>query len=111
MEEPDTFFGKFEADCKWNHGATYGVAAFSYIIIMPILVLIFEIVSKNYGLIAGLIIIILIIIPFKLYYNKQSPINHIKAYKKNIEDGYIDEKTPMPKTESFTEKIAKKIKK
>ena len=37
MEKPDEFFGKFEQDCKWTHGTTYGLGALSYVLIVVIL--------------------------------------------------------------------------
>lgn len=109
METPDPFFGKFELDCMWTHGTTYGIGFISYIIVMPILVLIWEQIMKNYGIITAAITIAIILIPFKLYYDKQKVINAQKAYKKNIEDGYLKENDPMPNTQSRMTKIYKKI--
>ncbi len=111
METPDPFFGKFELDCKWTHGPTYSIGIISYIVIMPIIVLIWEQTMNKLGIIPATIIIALILIPFKLYYNKQKPINAEKAYKKNIEDGYIKPTDPKPKTEGIITTIKKIIKK
>lgn len=111
METPDPFFGKFELDCKWTHGATYSIGVISYIIIMPILLIIWEQIRNNIGIVPATITIILILIPFKLYYNKQKPINAKKAYQKNIEDGYLKKTDPMPNTEGILTKLFKKIKK
>lgn len=108
METPDPFHGKFELDCKWTHGTTYTIGIISYIIIIPILVLIWEQIMNNYGIIPATITIAIILIPFKLYYNKQKPINAEKAYQKNIQDGYIKETDSKPNTEGKLTKIYKK---
>lgn len=109
METPDPFHGKFELDCKWTHGTTYGIGIISYIIIMPILVLLWEQIMNHYGIIAATITIAIILIPFKLYYNKQKPINAEKAYQKNIQEGYLKETDPKPNTEGKLTKIYKKL--
>ncbi|RAP53610.1 MAG: hypothetical protein BZ138_00430 [Methanosphaera sp. rholeuAM270] len=109
METPDPFYGKFELDCKWTHGATYSIGIISYIIIIPILVLIWEQIMKVYGIMFATIILAVILIPFKIYYDRQKEINSQEAYKKNIEDGYLKETDPMPNTEGILTKICKKI--
>lgn len=109
METPDPFYGKFELDCMWTHGATYAVGAFSYVVVMPILVLIWDQSSRYIGIIPATLLLVLILIPFKLYYNKQMPINAMKAYEKNIEDGYLNESDPLPDTDGRIRKIYKKI--
>ncbi len=110
METPDEFFGKFEEDCKWTHGTTYTWGAISYVLIV-VLLIIWEQLNKIMGIIIANIILIIIVILFKIYYDKKGAINAEKAYQKNIEDGYLKETDPMPNTEGRLTKLYKKIKK
>ena len=109
METPDEFYGKFAADCKWTHGTTYAIGALSYIIIIPILVLIYEQIMNKISMTAAVITILIILIPLKIYYQKQKQKKKKKAYQKNIEDGYIKHTETMPNTEGQLKKIYKKI--
>lgn len=110
METPDEFFGKFKEDCKWTHGTTYTWGAISYVLIV-VLLIIWEQLNKIMGIIIANIILIIIVILFKIYYDKKGAINAEKAYQKNIEDGYLKETDPMPNTEGRLTKLYKKIKK
>ena len=111
METPDPFYGKFEADCKWTHGTTYAMGALSYIVIMPVLVGLYEQIMIHVNELTAVIIIALLLIPFRYYFTKQKPINAKKAYEKNIEDGYLKETDPMPNIDSRYTKIRKKLQK
>lgn len=111
MEKPEEFYGKFELDCKWTHGTTYAYGAFSYLIVIPALIIIWNQIMTYYGILTANVITLLIIIPFKLYYNKQRVINNEIAYRKNIEDGYLKETDPKPSTDGKLKKLYKNIKK
>lgn len=108
MEKPDEFFGKFEQDCKWTHGTTYGIGALSYLLII-ILLIIWNHINDYFGIIAANIILIIILIVSMYYYDKKSTINAQKAYHKNIEDGFIKETDPMPNNEGRITKLFNKI--
>ncbi len=110
MDTPDEFFGKFEEDCKWTHGTTYSWGALSYVLIV-VLLMIWEQINKNMGIIIANIILLIILILFKIYYDKKSTINEKIAYQKNIEDGYIKKTQPLPKKEGRLKKLYKNIKK
>jgi len=108
MEKPDEFFGKFEQDCKWTHGTTYGIGALSYLLIVVLLV-IWNQINNYLGIVIANILLIIILIMAKYYYDKKSSINSEKAYHKNIEDGFLKETDAMPNTEGRLTKIYKKI--
>jgi len=108
MEKPDEFFGKFEQDCKWTHGTTYGIGALSYLLIVVLLV-IWNQINNYLGIVIANILLIIILIMAKYYYDKKSSINSEKAYHKNIEDGFLKETDEMPNTKGRLTKIYKKI--
>lgn len=110
MEKPDEFFGKFEADCKWTHGTTYALGAVSYIIIIPLLLLLWNTISNYLGILIANITLIILLVIIKIFYDKKRIINTELAYKKNIEDGYIKESEPMPSTKGRLGKIFQHIK-
>lgn len=98
-ETPDEFFGKFEEDCKWTHGTTYTWGAISYVLIVVLLV-IWEQINNIMGIILANAVLLVIVILFKIYYDKKGKINEEIAYQKNMEDGYIkksDKKRNMKK--------------
>lgn len=105
MEKPEEFYGRFEQDCKWTHGTTYALGAFSYVVVIPVLLIIWDQIMKHMGIIMANIAVIIIIIPFKIYYDKQKVKNNKLAYEKNIEDGYLKETDPMPSTDGRLKKI------
>ena len=108
MEKPDEFFGKFEQDCKWTHGTTYGLGALSYVLIVVIL-FIWNQISNSLGIVVANVILLIFLLISKYYYDKQKIINATEAYQKNIEDGYIKETEPMPNFEGRLTKLFKKI--
>ena len=108
MEKPEEFFGKFELDCKWTHGTTYSMGALGFILIVPLLLL-WEQVMIHMGMTAANICILLILIPLRIYYEKQRAKNTIEAYQKNIEEGYIKETENMPNTQTRLKKIYDRI--
>lgn len=108
MEKPDEFFGKFEQDCKWTHGTTYGIGALSYVLIV-VLLIIWNEINNSLGIIVANIVIIIILLFSKYYYDKKKIINGEKAYQKNIEDGFLKKTDPMPNFEGRLTKIFKKI--
>jgi len=73
--------------------------------------MIWEQINKNMGIIIANIILLIIVILFKIYYDKKSTINEKIAYQKNIEDGYIKKTQPLPKKEGRLKKLYKNIKK
>lgn len=107
MEKPEEFFGRFEADCKWTHGTTYALGAFSYVIIIPILLVIWDQIMIHLGILIANIAILIILIPFKIYYDKKRETNNKLAYKKNIEDGYLKQTDAMPSTDGRLKRIYK----
>ena len=109
METPDPFFGKFEADCKWKHGTTYLIGSISFIIIIPILIVIFKTIMDNIGINMALITLALILLVFKFYYDKQKAINTRITYEKNVEDGYIKPKEELEIKYGITQKLIRKI--
>ena len=111
METPDPFFGKFEADCKWKHGTTYLLGTISFIIIIPLLIVIFKTIMDYMGINMAIIILVLILIVFKFYYDKQKAINTRKAYEKNVEDGYIKPKEEFKIKYGITQKLIRKFRK
>lgn len=111
MEKPDEFFGKFEADCKWTHGTTYALGAISFIIIIPLLLVFWNTIKSYTGIIIANAVLIILLILIKIFYDKKKLKNTEWAYKKNIEDGYIKDTQPMPKTNGRLNKIYKQIKK
>ena len=108
MEKPDEFFWKFEQDCKWTHGTTYGIGALSYVLIV-VLLIIWNEINNSLGIIVANIVIIIILLFSKYYYDKKKIINGEKAYQKNIEDGFLKKTDPMPNFEGRLTKIFKKI--
>ena len=111
METPDPFFGKFEADCKWKHGTTYLIGTIAFIIVIPILIVIFKTIMDNMGINIALVTLVLILIVFKFYYDKQKAINTRIAYEKNVEDGYIKPKKELKIKYGITQKLIRKFKK
>lgn len=108
MEKPDEFFGKFEQDCKWTHGTTYGLGALSYVLIVVIL-FIWNQISNSLGIVVANVILLIFLLISKYYYDKQKIINATEAYQKNIEDGYIKETEALPNFEGRLTKLFKKI--
>lgn len=109
MDTPDEFFGKFEEDCKWTHGTTYAWGALSYVLLVVLLIL-WEQINNNMGIVPANIILIITVIIFKVYYDKKRRINEKIAYQKNIEDGYLKKTDPMPRKEGRLSRLYKKIK-
>lgn len=110
MEQPDEFFGKFEQDCKWTHGTTYGYGVLSYLLIIVLLV-VWDQITTNFGIVIANILLIIILIVSKYYYDKKKKINAQKAYHKNIEDGYLKETDPMPNNDGRLTKLFKRLQK
>jgi len=82
-EQPDPFIGKTKEKCKWTHGITFKSASIGFIILLPLLLFIEEIIRKYFGITIAAIIIILILIPITYYERKQSKINKIEVDKRN----------------------------
>ena len=111
METPNPFFGKFKEDCKWTHGTTYSLGALSYVVLIPLLILIYEQTMIHLGEPIAIIFICVILILTRQYYIKQKVINAKKAHEKNIEEGLIKKDTPLPDMDGRLTKIIKKHKK